>query len=353
MTTSSPHDAFFKRTFSDPKQAASLLKSQLPRSLCDRIDWTTLELVPGSFVDETLADRHTDLLFAARVGSKPVLLYVLLEHQSSVDPWMPYRFLRYILRIWERWRAENPEAKRLPPVIPIVLYHGAEPWDRPTEVLRLIDVDDDLMNELSPHLPRLSFIIDDLADDTDDALGQRALEIWAELTLRVLQRLPYRDDPIRELMLLVPLMQQLVLSESGLQKLGVLLEYIYLVVDTQPADLAKVMHMVGPQAEELMPSLAQRYMQKGHDQGKAAGHKLGKAEGRKLGKAEGRKLGKAEGREQGKTEGRTELLLELMRKRFGHVPRVYRAQLRAATSEDIERWAERFLTAATIEDVFS
>ena len=44
---------------------------------------------------------------------------------------MLFRLLRYMVRIWERWWKAHPDAQRLPLLIPIVLYHGAERWSAP------------------------------------------------------------------------------------------------------------------------------------------------------------------------------------------------------------------------------
>jgi len=49
---SSPHDALFKYVFSQPEHAASELRAVLPAELSRRIDWSSLELQPTSFVDE-------------------------------------------------------------------------------------------------------------------------------------------------------------------------------------------------------------------------------------------------------------------------------------------------------------
>jgi predicted transposase YdaD len=96
------HDALFKSAFEHPSHAAGLFRHVLPPALAGAIDWTTLELQSGSFVDPTLRSRHSDLLFSARVDDRMVLLYVLLEHQSSNDPSMPLRSLDYAVCIWRR-----------------------------------------------------------------------------------------------------------------------------------------------------------------------------------------------------------------------------------------------------------
>src|SRR6266496_2828762 len=107
--SSTPHDSLFNAVFSQPEHARGALRSVMPSAVAEALDWQTLAVVPGSFVDPQLQWRHTDLLFtAAWHGGPHVLLYVLFEHQSSSDPRMAYRLLRYLVRIWERWWSDQP-----------------------------------------------------------------------------------------------------------------------------------------------------------------------------------------------------------------------------------------------------
>ncbi|MEJ7729940.1 MAG: Rpn family recombination-promoting nuclease/putative transposase [Polyangiaceae bacterium] len=85
---------------------------------CDRGSWSTLAQEPGTYVDAALSQRHSDLLFSIRgLGGEPLLLYLLVEHQSEADAWMPLRLHGYVDRIWQRWRAADPSATRLPRVV--------------------------------------------------------------------------------------------------------------------------------------------------------------------------------------------------------------------------------------------
>jgi predicted transposase YdaD len=45
------------------------------------LDLESLRLMPGSFVDDELRSRHTDLLFSVTFRGRPALIYVLFEHQ--------------------------------------------------------------------------------------------------------------------------------------------------------------------------------------------------------------------------------------------------------------------------------
>jgi hypothetical protein len=58
------------------------------------------------------------------------------------------------------------------------------------------------------------------------------------------------------------------------------------------------------------------------------------------------------GREEG-LEGQRAMLLRLLDRRFGAVPEPIAARVAAATSPDIERWIERLLDAASLDDVFA
>src|SRR5262245_41866771 len=108
---SNPHDALFKAVYGQLEHARGELRSVLPALAAEALDWPTLALCPGSFVDSALSHQHTDLLYSAalRDGGE-VLVYLLFEHQSTLptDGLMAHRLLRYELRIWDRWRQDHP-----------------------------------------------------------------------------------------------------------------------------------------------------------------------------------------------------------------------------------------------------
>src|SRR5690606_3432040 len=109
-----PHDALFRYVFSQPEHAAGELQAVLPPALSARLDWSSLELLPSSFVDERLGERQADLLFSIGCDGRQSYVYVLLEHQSTSDTLMAVRVLRYLVRIWDAFLAEHPHSERLP-----------------------------------------------------------------------------------------------------------------------------------------------------------------------------------------------------------------------------------------------
>jgi hypothetical protein len=77
------------------------LRAVLPPDLAARVDLGRLATVPASFVDEALQWRYSDLLFTAPLDGRDAYVYLLVEHQSSLDPLMAFRMLRYVTRIWD------------------------------------------------------------------------------------------------------------------------------------------------------------------------------------------------------------------------------------------------------------
>lgn len=137
---STPHDALFKATFRQPDLARSELELVLPADVRAHLDLATLSVCPGSFIDPELQQTHSDLLYAVRTArGGEALVYVLFEHQSSPDAGMAFRFLRYVVRVWERWLEEHRGAKTLPIVLPVLLHHGEGTWASSPELARMID----------------------------------------------------------------------------------------------------------------------------------------------------------------------------------------------------------------------
>ncbi len=121
-----PHDKLFRTVFSDTEEAALFLREQLPADIANRVEWSTLTLVETSFVDESMRDSESDLLYTVQMKGSGVLvfLYLLFEHQSKPDRWMRFRLLKYMCRIWDESFKQNPEQTELPLILPVVFYQG-------------------------------------------------------------------------------------------------------------------------------------------------------------------------------------------------------------------------------------
>jgi hypothetical protein len=315
----SPHDAVFRHVLGEPTNAASQLRAVLPDALADRLDLDRLTRVSGSFVDATLQWRHSDLLFTVPLAGREALVYVLIEHQSSADPLMPFRMLRYVVRIWDRYLTEHPGAARLPAVIPLVVHHNRRPWTSPVQLLDLLDLDHAAADAAQEYLPRFRFLLDDLARLDEQALRARPLTPPARITLLLLKIAAGNTRLAADLRQWSGDLRAILDRPDGTEEFAALLRYIELVSEAPADELRSLVAALGPDAEETYVTTAEML--------------------------------RAEGRAEGEALGRSEALVQLLALKFGHLPRPALDTLHAASTSQIQTWTARVLTADTLEEV--
>ena len=110
------------------------------------------EPVNGSFVDEHLRASHSDKLFRVRLKSgRPGFAHVLLEHKSYSDPGTALQVWKCKTRIWERHaQGRASRLRALPPIFPLVLYHGPRQWSAPPSIAAMLGTDDPQVRALEP-----------------------------------------------------------------------------------------------------------------------------------------------------------------------------------------------------------
>jgi hypothetical protein len=339
VMTARPHDALFKAAFEDPADAAALLRALLPTAIREAIAWDSLDGEPGSFVDPALTDRHSDLLFSARLRTTaPAFIYVLLEHQSTPDPAMPLRTQSYQTRIWNRFRKKYPAAW-LPPILAVLVSHAPGGWTTSRSLDDMFDPSVLAVPGLTALVPRSSLIIEDLAHRSNADLRACSLAAFPKLALWLL-----RDarDPRRLLDSFGAWRDVFAEAErapAGLDALATLLTYMFRVVDPMHHDeLHAKIRQLGPSTEETAMTIAEQWLQKG----------------RKEGLAKGRKEGRAKGLAKGRKEGQVAALRGLLAFKFGSRPldRRYGDLLHAATPEAIDLYLLRVLSADSLAAVF-
>ena len=317
-----PHDALFKRVFSQPHHAAGELQHVLPAAVTELIDWKTLQLVSGSVVDPQHRDRHADLLYSVKAAGRKVLLYVLFEHKSGPDALTPFQLLVYMVRIWERCLAKKPRPKKLPPIVPVVVHHSDRAWSCGTNLRDLIDVPAGLHDALSSLLPSVPFLLDDLARESSDDLHARAMTEMAKLTLFCLKRARHSGDLLGELERWADALRAVWAARDGAAALDSVFLYISQVTDLPEDDVSHFVTVeIGPESEQLLKTTYDRLMEKG--------------------------------RVEGRVEGGAAILLKLLTERFGALPDDVVERARTASEEQLGLWAGSVLRAERLEDVFA
>jgi predicted transposase/invertase (TIGR01784 family) len=276
-----PHDLLTRYTFEQPERAAAELRAVLPPQVAALVDWSSLQRESGSVVDSHLKETQSDLLFSGRLlNGQPLLIYFLLEHQSSVERLMVFRMLRYVMRILERWLQQNPGSQWLPVVLPMVLYHGPEGrWMAPLRLEELFGLPPELLELLAPLLPRFECLVDDLPAAREEALRAREAPAMVLLTLLLL-RASHSEELAALLKDWEVLWARMLDSPQAWEDLNAILHYL-LEVEPEAADepLRQVLHSVaqGQRAEEQMRTIKEALIEQGREQGWNAGLAQGQA----------------------------------------------------------------------------
>jgi predicted transposase YdaD len=315
------HDPGYKRIFSHRKMVEELIRGFLPGDWIERLDFSTLERMSGSFVSGDLRERHSDLIWRVQLRGDEgggVYLYLLLEFQSTSDPFMSVRLQTYTaLLLEEIIRRENLKpGDRLPAVLPVVLHSGHGRWRAP---LRLETHFAPVPKGLRRYLPRLTYLLLDerrlnldrpeLASNPTAAFFQVEVNESAEALFDLHQQLKARIPP----------------GDAQLRR------------DIDEWFLGVVRRMIpgaiipeGVNFEES--SMLEENLRRWND--------------------EARQEGRREGRQEGQIQARREMLRELMAQRFGRLPVHVRRQIEEISSlQELRRLGRKVLRAKTLQDM--
>jgi predicted transposase/invertase (TIGR01784 family) len=155
-----PHDWFFKQVFSNSKNVQDFLSIFLP-DLSQKIQLSSLELVPSEKFSNNQKKHFLDLLYKCKLKDKEAYIRLIFEHKSYVDKKLPLQLMQYNAVIWEEALKEKDY---YPPIINIVFYHGQTKWISPTTIP---DVEDE---ELDKYIQKLNYILIDLNEIEDENL---------------------------------------------------------------------------------------------------------------------------------------------------------------------------------------
>jgi hypothetical protein len=302
-----------------------LIRGFLHEDWVERLDFSTLEKVGNSFVSDDLRERHSDLIWRVRLkgeGAGWVYLYLLLELQSTPDPFMAVRLLTYVGLLFEEIiRKERLKpGDRLPAVLPVVLYNGDRSWRAP---LRLESHFVSVPGPLKRHLPRLSYVL----------LDERRLEL-SRPELRqnrpaALFRIETNENP---------------------EALPGLSQEIDRLVPPEDADLRRgVYTWLDSVVRRTFPDAI---IPEGMDLKEAPMLEQTLIKWRKQIEKQARKEARLEGRVEGRLEGRRDMLLKQMTFRFGRLPEEVRSRVQQVTStKELDRLTRKVLSASSLQDM--
>ena len=133
------HDSGYKKLFSNRTIFRQLLETFVNQEWVHSLDFDTCEPLDKSFISEHYKETESDLIYKIQFHNHEIYIYILIEFQSTVDPFMALRVLNYITNFYMDFLVNNSGIKKLPAVFPIVLYNGEAPWTAPVNLSALIE----------------------------------------------------------------------------------------------------------------------------------------------------------------------------------------------------------------------
>lgn len=133
-------DMLYKQLFGHPEVVRDLLTGFVPAEWTASLDVGAFERLNASYASENGKTRHEDIVWRAKIGGDWVYVYLLLEFQARSDPWMALRMQVYVGLLCQDLVAQHRLTRygKLPPVLPVVLYHGRKPWRASTDLTKLM-----------------------------------------------------------------------------------------------------------------------------------------------------------------------------------------------------------------------
>jgi recombination-promoting nuclease RpnB len=313
-----PHDKLFKNVMSDIRTAEAFFRNYLPASIIPLVDFKHLTLCPNTFIDKELSLHASDVLYRTKINGQMAYLYLLCEHQSSIDVLMAFRLWNYIFKIWNmhinQLRGEGVVLKKLPLIIPMVFYHGNKPWNESRELKDIIEGPSDIIESIlfKP------FHLIDANTFSDEELGQQER---AGLLTFIMKSVMLRETMKNQEILYS--MLRTIIEAEGLEAselITTLLNYLVQFVSTSNdkeffTEIKEVLTTTSSRSE-YMGSLAE-YL-----------------------------------KEEGRQQGELIMLQNLLKLKFGNIPNLYQGMIEKADSDTLLMWGAKILRADTLDEIF-
>jgi len=311
-----PNDGTYKDLYSHPEMVESLIQDFVHEDWVQNLDFSTLEKTNASYVTEDLRERHDDIIWRLKWKDQWCYVYLLIEFQSEVDPWMALRVMIYTGLLYQDLIKSGvvTTGDYLPPVFPIVLYNGENRWNAPLDVADLIAPSP---KSIAKYFPKHRICLLD-----ENGMSRAELEQADGLSAIL-----FRLETSRDIEDIKQILQYLAGRLQGERNRSIRRAFTIFVnkvlfrrIAYEPRELPEVADL--QEARAMLSERAEKWRQ--------------------------------EWVQDGVVMGRVDTLRRQLSKRFGsEAAAEYHDTMLQASSEQLDVWLDRILDAQTIEDVFS
>ena len=135
------HDASGKHMLSFTVVITHLLQGFVDEPWLAHVDLSTIEPLKTEYTNDKFKVRSNDMVWKIRKrNGQSLYVVVMMELQSSVEHFMAARMNMYVGMLFDTLvRSGEIKGRKLPHVVPLVLYSGERDWSAPLELTELIE----------------------------------------------------------------------------------------------------------------------------------------------------------------------------------------------------------------------
>lgn len=275
-----PHDKFFKETMINIENSRSFMENYLPSEILNIVDFDNLTVEKDSYIDEELEEYFSDILFKTNINQKEGYIYFLFEHKSYVSDTISLQLLKYILKIWEQ-KFKKEKQKKLPLIIPMVIYHGENKWNIAKKLTDMIEGVAELPKEILKYIPNYEYILYDLSPYGEEEIkGNVQLRIFLEILKAIYNK--DIEEFIKVLEKSIIALERLENQDKGIDYFETFIRYIMNArQDISITDVYEVVKNISLERSEEIMTIAEQLIKEGMEKGIEKGIEKGRLEEKK------------------------------------------------------------------------
>ena len=118
-----------------------LLRGFVSEAWLEHVDLSSVEPLNTEYTNDRYVRRLNDMVWKLRKrDGSPLYVVVMMEFQSTVEHFMAARMNMYVGLLFDSLvRSGQIKGRKLPRVVPLVLYGGERAWNAPLELTELIE----------------------------------------------------------------------------------------------------------------------------------------------------------------------------------------------------------------------
>ena len=259
------NDKFFWDIYGRPVNTAGFLNDFLPSNILNKIDLTHISVDKKSYLSEEYKDHYSDLVVKTRLkdnANESVFIYFLMEHKSYISIRPAFQLLRYMVEQWYDLEKKGTLGSKLPPIFPILIYHGEKNW---TPAVNFHDIVNIVHDDMKPYIPNFQYFLSNAAaEDEDKYKTSVVIKCWFIVVKHI------KDSVMREkLFEVIKLLHDFLEQDAAIEYVDIFMKYLANTDNkVTKNDAVKAIKTIFPdRGADMLKGWAKEYVEEGIEKG--------------------------------------------------------------------------------------